>query len=323
MLVFLHYLRALAAIMVVMDHVPNKAVPGSIDWYIIHILKDFSISAVPIFLMASGLLLLNPQKQFNLKEFYKKRLLRIGPAIIFWTFALVRLPYVAIKVYPGTKQLFIDIFHGRPVTHLWYLYMIVSLYFFTPFFRKVIKNCSKQELVLLTVSINIFILIKVAIGVPPGFFLFEFLDYIGYFFLGYLLFQYMESQHIKHRWALLSVLIISLSVVTMLGVNNIDILLLSRFRLSLPVVLISGSLFVFFMSYEHAFKKSNIIKTIDGLGLGIYIIHPVFVKFFLFTYPVVKVDSVGKFLLITAGGWFLALLSAFIIRKIPYFRTTV
>jgi len=323
MLVFLHYLRAFAAIMVVMDHVPNKAVPGSIDWYMIHILKDLSVCAVPIFIMASGLLLLNPQKQFTLKEFYKKRLLRIGPAIIFWTFALVRLPYVAIKVYPGTKQLFIDIFHGRPVIHLWYLYMIVSLYFFTPFFRKMIKNCSKNDLVFLTISINIFILIKVAIGVPPGFFLFEFLDYIGYFFLGYLLFQYMESEHIKHRGALLIVIIISLAIITTFEVNNVDILLLSPFRLSLPVLFISGSLFALFMSYEHTFKKSALIKTIDGLGLGIYIIHPVFVKFFLFTYPIVKVDSVGKFLLITAGGWVLALLSAFIIRKIPYFRTTV
>nr|WP_308217632.1 acyltransferase family protein [Paenalcaligenes niemegkensis] len=82
--------RWLAALAVVLLHC--AAVPltraldhGSVDWQWANVYDAATRWCVPVFVMISGVLLLNPDKQESVKRFYLRRARRILPATLFWT----------------------------------------------------------------------------------------------------------------------------------------------------------------------------------------------------------------------------------------------
>lgn len=321
---FLHYLRAIAAVLVIVRHVPNKALEGSFDWMFIEVMKAFGACAVPIFVMASGMLLLNPRKQITVADFYKRRLLRIGPAIIFWTLVYVCVPHFSSI---GTRDLtevlgYLKI--GRPAAHLWFMYMIISLYLFTPFLRKLTASCTRPEFTMLTITISVFVLIKVAMGLQPGLFIYEFLIYIDYYLLGYTLFLYSESNLPRLRPLLVLLFLAAGITISYIEINRVDLFILGGYRVSLGAHVLAVCAFLFFMSFEHRFKPSPLINKIDGLGLGIYLSHIMFVKFFTnFGFVHIIPDSIAKYLLLIFVAWLLALLLSLAFRQVPVIRETV
>ena len=101
--------------------------------------------------MISGALLLDPSKQEELKTFYTKRLSRILIPIIVWSAFFLAWAF-AKSIVKGNELALIDLLKrllsGKPHYHMWFLYMILSLYLFTPFFRKIVTHSSKNELLL-------------------------------------------------------------------------------------------------------------------------------------------------------------------------------
>lgn len=89
---------------------------------------------VPLFVMISGILWLNPKKEVDIKNIYRKNILKIVIAFIFWS-----------SIYSALEVLFlggigIEEFIWKCVTghyHMWFLYMIIGLYIITPLIRKI------------------------------------------------------------------------------------------------------------------------------------------------------------------------------------------
>lgn len=169
--------------------------------------------AVPLFVLISGVLLL-PTK-LNLLEFYKKRLWRILPALLFWGLAYVLFDGTILN--PKTwDKIFMDIVRlplsfGDASPHLWYLYMLVGLYLIIPLISPWVAKATKRELEMV---LGIFIFstfipyLKFLTGLAFGvcdwneFHSFYYLSgFIGYLLMGYYLYTYLPGWSIKaKRW---------------------------------------------------------------------------------------------------------------------------
>lgn len=116
----------------------------TIQWQICNIYNAFSRFAVPVFVMISGMFLLNGQREYPIGKLFGSKILRIAVAYLFWaTFYSILgvLESSSGEAYPKSSFLyafFRGIVYGE--FHLWFLYMITGLYVVTPFLRAIVKN---------------------------------------------------------------------------------------------------------------------------------------------------------------------------------------
>ena len=81
---YLDLLRILAIFAVIFQHFcPGYYNADDFNKNAVNIMVSLTDWCVPVFVMISGALLLNPQKEFSVKRFFKKNVLRIFVASIF------------------------------------------------------------------------------------------------------------------------------------------------------------------------------------------------------------------------------------------------
>jgi surface polysaccharide O-acyltransferase-like enzyme len=100
---------------------------------------------------------------------YTKRLSRILIPIIFWSAFFLAWAFFKSAV-KGNELTVVDLakmlLSGKPHYHMWFLYMIISLYLFTPFFRKVVAHSSKKELLVFIAIAFVLAMLNYAYGAP-------------------------------------------------------------------------------------------------------------------------------------------------------------
>jgi len=89
---------------------------------------------VNLFVMISGYLLL--YKSENTALFFKKRILNILP--LFIVFNVIYIYFFKVPIVPILKE------KAFAAPHFWYIYMILGLYFLTPWLQKVLKYAEKE-----------------------------------------------------------------------------------------------------------------------------------------------------------------------------------
>ena len=162
-MVWLDNSRIFAIYSVIVLHVAADVVlgndVGSEYWWYGNLIDSIVRWCVPVFVMISGALLLDPHKNESLLIFYKKRLSKILLPILFWS--VFYLSWASLKNIlhgnePTALELIKKLLSGRPYYHMWFLYMILSLYLFTPFFRKIISHSTRKEIILLVFIMFLF-----------------------------------------------------------------------------------------------------------------------------------------------------------------------
>src|SRR3990172_8677409 len=132
---------------------------GTSSWWVGNLFDGGVRWSVPIFIMVSGYLLLDPSKQEDFRTFYKKRAGKVLIPTIFWTLFYIIWSFV-IKKYPldlkSGKIILIKLIEGEPYYHLWFAYMIIGLYLFTPFLRKLLGAISDNEAIFLCIILFLF-----------------------------------------------------------------------------------------------------------------------------------------------------------------------
>ena len=144
---FLDVLRVLATCAVVLMHVLTGATDVT-DASIVPEYRSLLLSVmdlvtwcVPIFLLISGYLFLNPERTLTYPVMIKKYCRRIALAILFGV------PYAAselvvtertfrIMMIPEALKMTLT---GHTWSHMWYLYLIFFLYLVTPLLKKVLR----------------------------------------------------------------------------------------------------------------------------------------------------------------------------------------
>lgn len=145
---FLDVLRVLATCAVVLMHVLTGATDVT-DASIVPEYRSLLLSVmdlvtwcVPIFLLISGYLFLNPERTLTYPVMIKKYCRRIALAIL-----LFGVPYAASELVVAEKSFRIMMIPealkmtltGHTWSHMWYLYLILFLYLITPLLKKVLQ----------------------------------------------------------------------------------------------------------------------------------------------------------------------------------------
>jgi surface polysaccharide O-acyltransferase-like enzyme len=196
----INLIRTVGIALVVMLHVSNEyytaiystQLEPTVDWWTATIYKFLTLSCLPLFVMLSGALLLQPSKLNEpIKILLKKRANRIGWAYAFWSavylvwgFFVSQIPVTSLNVIQGiTKGLFTG-----PWYHFWFLYLIAGLYLVTPILRAVVayrhRNLLRYLIILWFLPVAVVPLIQLLTGYVLNTTLFVLGGWVGYFVLG-------------------------------------------------------------------------------------------------------------------------------------------
>ena len=145
-------IRAVGMFLVILLHSavephPIVTVPDQaevIRWWTVTIYDTLSQPGVPLFVLVSGALLLQPYKKEPVKVFLKKRINRIALPFLFWSAI-----YFVYRSVLGEALNVTSIIHGLQTGafyHFWFIYMIFGIYLITPFLRLIIAQASRNLL---------------------------------------------------------------------------------------------------------------------------------------------------------------------------------
>lgn len=171
-IVWLDVIRCVAIIMVIGVHCIDpfyisptmRAIPEYTHWAAIY--GSLLRPSVPLFVMMTGLLLL-PVKKQPLGKFYKKRIYRVLFPFLIWSVLYSMFPWVT-GVLGLPKEIIGDFFcytqgqesqslidslkdvamipfnFSHKENHMWYIYLLIGLYLYMPFFSAWIENADRK-----------------------------------------------------------------------------------------------------------------------------------------------------------------------------------
>lgn len=318
------FLRAIACICVVMIHVIDgcnsiNPIPEYSCRFIFDevILQIFIQWAVPVFIMISGALLLNPNKEITMKKIFKYILRMLLILVTFGLMYCFLENIVSIKdgnIVEIIIKSITNLLQGKSWGVMWYIYMLIGLYAITPILRAFIKDTKDEELKIVIVLLFICsVIIPTINGIfninITTFYLEEF-KYITLYLLGYVL-AYKKLFKEKTLYILGGV---SMVIYLLFCYFNIF-----HYKFDMFMIFISMAIFLHFSNHLNNIRINLIIEKISKNSFGIYIIHDFWVNvlykifhFYPSNFPVV----IGEFMLLFIV-FVLAYISIEIIKRIP------
>ena len=298
--VYLDILRAIACCMVVGVHVSAQQITNlgtsSISFKFMNAMDCLCIIGVPLFVMISGALMLNPGHDSSIKNLYRHHISHLLAAYVTWLLFYNIVDYIkahsAFSWSDFKKEVLIDTLLGKGMYHMWFLPMILGLYILTPFLKQMVQSKRLCEYFLLLYFIfNLFYGTIFKFPVPYEEIvnsLFNRLPldlltgYTGYYVLGYYLDTYLTPIRKRSFYAILTLGLVNfIWEVTVCNQESAQSGQLSTI-LNDPL-----TVNVFFAATAIFLLLRQLFKTVDtngmfyrvcrGLGrysFGVYLIHP-------------------------------------------------
>jgi surface polysaccharide O-acyltransferase-like enzyme len=302
-LVWVELLRIFAAIAVIMVHVtaPNY---GTYDinswvWRITNIYSSSVRWGVPIFLMITGMLMLDANRKIKLEGYFKKYILKYIYIFSAWSlfYVLIEVTFNnSDRVQHGFNNLFEMFIKGY--YHLGYFYYLIPFFVLLPIFKVLTENSSRKMIgYILSIWFVFTTFLPVIFQMNDIVIFSEWMGnlkinlingLIGNFFLGY----YLSAFELKKKYR---------NVLYILGIISLIYVVYSTRKLSIEsgtkfsllrsytvftTTICACSIFVFFkyevnnsiMKLSESVKK--IILVIGKCTFGIYLIHPLVLNIF-------------------------------------------
>ena len=283
-------------------------------------------TGVPIFLMLTGILMFPKKEEKNYWDYFTKRVMRLIIAyvlisgIYFLYYGIVY--HTSLNVFEFIRQTT----SYRTEYHLWYMPVIITIYLFIPFLRKLVDNLTKQELkqliILIFITSNVFTGIS-AISALTGyqimdsFLLPNLIGYTNYLLLGYYL--YKEDIKITKKLVGISILaIIGMTISTVL-VSKTYVNSVFLDSLSLFVIFPSILVFTWFKNKKSLLKEKGtaFFKLLSNSAFYVYLIHLLILNIIMKElYPVIDKTSLRMDVLITFILWIVVTISSFVVSII-------
>jgi len=314
------FLRAFAIIAVIVCHVDLFLGPLTTQAQIIGQMTfhDLGRVGVPIFLMISGALLLN--REYDLKDFLKRRFARIVYPFIFWIILIM-----AQLLYLHTsREGMWNTFIGHP-SITWYFWTLIGIYLFIPIINTFIKKYGEKGCEYFLAIWFFTIILKTFSSYPlfPDFNLDCFAGYVGYPVLGYYL-NTKEFRLSDKKMCIIGLvmLIISLAVFVYLDYRKMSYI--SLIYLNVPIVFMGSGMYLFvryldrITSFKHI-KDNFIGKMIVSISIcsyGMYFSHPIIIRIL----ESFEIKSNLLFPVMFVLTIFLSWLLPYVFSKIPYIK---
>lgn len=206
-LAYADLLRTASMLAVIVLHVAAGwlgAVPvGSADWHVLNVFDALTRWAVPVFVMLSGMFLLDPKKGVSWGDIFFRYLPRMAAALVFWGLAYQVLHFLldgGTLTLASLGALLDSFLRGGLEDHLWYIPMAMGLYLVTPLLRAFVRGATRSDFhwfFLLTALFAFFLptLLRLRPSDMLSFWVEQLrvqmvLGYVGYFVAGYYLKTY-------------------------------------------------------------------------------------------------------------------------------------
>ncbi|MBE5884719.1 MAG: acyltransferase [Lachnospiraceae bacterium] len=335
---FLDILRVAATCAVVLMH----TLTGTVDAVDIHqyplermvylVLMDLLTWCVPIFLLISGYLFLNPKRKITFVQMLKKYCRRILLALF-----LFGVPYAVLELalvergfrWPMLWQGVLMVLQGKSWSHMWYLYLILLLYLITPALKYILARIPKAciyiflGVLLFFSSILPFINKLLSLNMPV-------LPDEGIYFFYYICGHLFASERMKMQipkkiqiappmWAAVMVVLAGMVVSRICGDYSLQMAYNYPFTV-LIALLIFGALKS--MNSRLGEKHERKWQKAGALCFAIYLVHPVYINIFYKFLHISPLDyAIGISLpLFFAVILLLATITAWFLCKIPVLK---
>ena len=346
---FLDVLRVLATCAVVLMHVLTGATDVT-DASIVPEYRSLLLSVmdlvtwcVPIFLLISGYLFLNPERTLTYPVMIKKYCRRIALAIL-----LFGVPYAASELVVAERTFRIRMIPealkmtlmGHTWSHMWYLYLILFLYLITPLLKKVLRvlpvwgAAAVMAVIFLGSSVAPFLNKVLDVNsipvLPDG----------GVYFLYYLCGYFFAVREVcvdkgRNVWLTAAVAVLALGMILSRTLAGFSIQMAYNYPFTVLLAVL-----LFAAGWNGSIKKHRIPwQEAGALSFAVYLVHPVYVnllyKFVKIT-PFTVLEQCGvqsvaagqAVLILLLAAYCLVVLAlatatAWVLRKIPVLRKYV
>jgi surface polysaccharide O-acyltransferase-like enzyme len=332
--------RIFAGFGIVFIHVCGTAMEqvnnlNNFNWWVGNYYAVLAVSAVNIFAMLSGFLLLDPSKDEPIKDFYKKRASKLLLPIVFWSGFFAAWTYLGDTIIDGNpasiSHTFKMLLFGTTYPHMWFFYMIIGLYLFTPFLRRIVRLSSYNELVFLCIVLFTFAIVAQAVMSYYSYLVFPSIFwsilFLPFFLTGYLVkaAKTNPSPPVVYLILILSIIITGLGNYFGTRAGNLNLwnpdflspLIITNVSLSICVMLL-------LKKYSRSIFRPSFGNRLTTITLGICLIHPIFldilrwmgIKMFFYT-------SIISIPLMAVLVYMLSLLTTMLISKTPLIKRIV
>lgn len=353
----MHYgdaIRILGTIAVVVGHVGDMALfskpPLSTDWLVCNTWDAAARWAVPAYIMLSGSLLLDPARAETPRNFYRKRLARVGVPLVFWSIFFMWFA-VYYTGWDTLHQEWIRLLKGQPYAHLHFIFRVAGLYAFTPMIRVFLRHTERRMQVTVTIMILAFAscdsIANSITGTEYSAFA-RFVPFLGYYLLGYLLREaIVDNRGLLWCWIGYIGSVIVLAGGTDLAIyftdakriTSTNMMLyefLSPVRIGMGICAWLILVRLFHKPWPKSEKGRRWLRFYADTTLGLYLIHPAFREFFYLGMKVGLGENGHRLLSHGINGWWPnvwigvpmtsvlvyvpSLIATIIIMRIPYVR---
>ena len=350
---YISFMYVAATVAVVVMHANSSFWHYTTDsyWGITNVIESVFYCAVPIFFMLTGATLIDYQKRYSTKTFFKKRFLKTVIPFLAWSiFALFWKSRETIwAMMTGAPNNGLDwtvgsvikgIFNTQIYSIYWFFIPLFCIYLTIPFYAAIPeKKRIKVYIYAIIASLVFNYSIPFVLGLLNAYTDFSMTStltvfishqYLIYPLIGYVL--HKKEMERKYRFIIYGAAIAGL-LTFMLGTyfdTRSKGQLVGTFRgyYSLPCVMYSAGMFLFLKNISAKIKSEKVLRILmwfQGYSFPIYLIHRYYLDVFEKYVPLLHWTTAS--LLYVAGATLLALLlsvlTTWILRKIPILRHMV
>lgn len=300
---YIHSLRFFATLAIILLHT-SSGIYGNIENYsgvsdsdmsVFALYKHMMEWAVPVFVMITGALLLSPEKQTSYGMLFNKYVKRIALAILVFGLPMALseslLTYGLGSPVKVLTSGLVNCITGFSWNHMWYLYMLISLYLITPIIKPFVNSASMKQfgvaLLVMFVFSSLIPTFKlygidingyIAIGTP-----FIFLYMLGYYLHVYI--DCKKKSRIKRiSWGLFALSTVAVFVKVLYGIEF-------KGYADVPCISMAISLFLLFKCYD---LKNEFFAKMAPCCFAVYLVHPVFINLFYKILDINPLDTLSQ-----------------------------
>ena len=338
-------IRTIAIVGVILLHAANDLTiqqMGQLEivrWWTVDFYQSLGRVGVPLFVMLTGALLLQPSKNESISGFFKKRWARIGLPFIFWGAAYFAYDFLVLHQSITTNAIVQGILTG-PYYHFWYLYMLIGLYLLTPILRILVANADNRVMKYFAILWFLGAAIIPFAGLLTTYHLdsnvLTITGMVGYFILGAVLLN------VKIRRSIVVVIMSIGIVLTVIGTYALaatiggGTMFFFQEYLSPTMILASVMLFLLLTTLKPAGKNSEVSPSIDNKllrvisqnTLPLFLFHVMVLEslqagYFGFAINGNTINSIIGVPLMTFATLFVCLAVIIPLKKVPFLKQLI
>ncbi len=154
--------------------------------------RNLMMWAVPCFVMVSGALLLDGEREISYKKLFGRLILRMAAALVIFSVLFSCFDSLLITKDFGLKTFtrgFKQIIYGGGWRHMWYLYLMIAIYLLLPAYKLITKAAKPRDIIYLMAVYGVFLSVLPTIeglsGKDLAFYICTSSVYPLFLFLGY------------------------------------------------------------------------------------------------------------------------------------------